>query len=177
VTEWQLDALALLAQNLAAPRATLDIFTGLAELPAVLKCAGVRLRGRLPATQVLGTMRQYHAVVLPISFLPELRQMSELNIATKMSECLASGIPTLAVGPAYAAMVGFLKKHVAALCVTHSSCEAMQSGLTQLRDVELRRALAGAARRVAREQLSTQAMREVWSQGVAELASPQKINS
>jgi len=139
-----------------------------------LKCAGVQLKGRIPSEQVLETMRQYHAIVLPISFLPEMRQMSELNIATKMSECLASGTPTLAVGPAYAAMVRFLKQHTAALCVTEPSAEAMAAGLAQLRDVELRRALARAARTVAREQLSTQAMREVWSQGVAEITKKTK---
>jgi glycosyltransferase involved in cell wall biosynthesis len=177
VEGWQMDVLELVAQSCANAAVTLDIYSGLTELPRGLNFPSVRLKRYVPSGQVVETMRCYDAVLLPISFRSEMRQFSELNFATKMSECLASGVPTLAVGPVYAAMVRFLKQHAAALCVTEPSAEAMAAGLARLRDVELRRELVGAARTVAREQLSTQAMREVWSQGVAELASLQKLNS
>jgi glycosyltransferase involved in cell wall biosynthesis len=171
VTEWQLDALELVAQNCTAAGAMLDIYSGLAQLPDGLRHSCVRLMGRIPAAEVGKTMRRYDAVVLPISFLPELRQMSELNIATKMSECLANGIPTLAVGPPYAAMVRFLEQHAAALCVTEPAAEAVGKALVSLRDVGRRRSLVEAARELVVQQLSTEAMRRVWTQGLAELGS------
>jgi hypothetical protein len=169
VDAWQLDALALVAANLPAAGASLDIYAGLAELPVELRQPTVRLMGRIPAAQVMATMGQYHAVVLPVSFLAQQRNMSELNIATKMSECLASGTVTLAVGPPYAAMLRYLQQHAAALCVTEPTDGAMQEALVKLCDINQRRALADTARSLATQQLSTAAMRAVWVEGLARL--------
>ena len=171
VDTWQMDALALVAANLPASGASLDIYAGLSELPAELRRPSVKLMGRIPAAQVMATMRQYHAVVLPISFRPEQRNMSELNIATKMSECLASGTVTLAVGPSYAAMIRYLEQHAAALCVNQPTDGAMREALTRLGDVNQRRALADTARTLATQQLSTAAMHAVWAQGLAQLSA------
>ena len=171
VDTWQMDALALVAENLPASGAALDLYAGLSELPAELRRPSVRLMGRIPAAQVMATMGQYHAVVLPISFRPEQRNMSELNIATKMSECLASGTVTLAVGPSYAAMIRYLEQHAAALCVNQPTDGAMREALTRLGDVNQRRALADTARTLATQQLSTAAMHAVWAQGLAQLSA------
>ena len=170
VDSWQIDALTLVSDNLSPP-ASLEIFTGLTELPEPLRRDTVRLKGRIPADQVMATMRQYHAVVLPISFSPDQRNMSELNIATKMSECLASGTVTLAVGPPYAAMIRYLQQHSAAICVTQPSADAMGDAFATLGDPQQRAVIATNARTLARQHLSTAAMRAVWQEGAAQLGA------
>ena len=171
VDSWQLDALSLVADSLVESGASLEVYTGLTELPEALRSDTVRLMGRIPADQVMATMRSYHAVVLPISFSPAQRNMSELNIATKMSECLASGTVTLAVGPPYAAMIRYLQQHAAAICVTQPSAAAMGEALASLADPEQLTAIAAKAQTLAREHLSTAAMRAVWREGLAQLGT------
>ena len=170
VDTWQMDALRLVAEQLKAENATLDIYCGLAALPAALNVPGVQLVGRIAPDQVLATMRQYHALVLPISFRPEMRNMSELNIATKMSECLASGVATFAIGPAYAAMIQYLREHDAAICVSDPTIDGMALGFRHLRDEQIRKVVADRARTVAARQLSTGAMQAVWRAARDQLA-------
>ena len=171
ISEWQLDALEIVARQCADTGTTLDIYSGMPNLPASLALSGVRFMGRISADQVAATMRGYHAVLLPISFLPAMRNMSELNIATKMSECLASGTPTLAIGPPYAAMIRFLQEHSAALCVTSPDAQPMRDALATLRNPDTRAAIAANARAVASTQLTTAAMRAVWQEGLAQLGA------
>ncbi len=167
VGDWQLDALAVVAQNMAAAGATLDIYNSLPELPDVLRSGSVRLKGRIAPEKILETMQCYDAVVLPASFRPALRHMTELNIATKMSECLASGTVTLAVGPTYAAMIRFLQKRGAGLCVTDPSPAALATAFARLRDNKERARLIEAARELVEQELCTKAMRNEWLRGVA----------
>src|SRR5688500_11531147 len=89
--DWQLDALVKLGTRLRNLNATLDVFSATSELPDELRLPGVTMRGKLSADEVLHRMRKYDAVVLPISFSEGMRHLTEFNIATKMSECLASG--------------------------------------------------------------------------------------
>lgn len=74
-------------------------------------------------------------------------------------------------GPKYAAMVRLLEEPAAAPCVTEPTAEAIGAALLKLRDTGQRRALAESTRKAVGQQLSTEAMRKVWAQGVAELAS------
>ena len=64
-------------------------------------------------------MRTCDAVVLPISFGESDRNLCEFNVATKLSELLASGTVILAVGPEYAAMTKLLQSAGAAQIVTN----------------------------------------------------------
>ena len=171
VTDWQMDALELVALNCASAGATLDIYSGLPELPENLRCPAVKLMARIPAAQVVDTMSHYQAVVLPISFRQEQRQFSELNIATKMSECLASGTVTLAVGPPYAAMIRLLTQHSAAACVTTLSSDALALALDGLRNTEQWSAWAVAARLLAIRQVSTKVMQDACLRGITELCN------
>ncbi len=113
-------------------------------------------------------MRSYDAVVLPASFEPAVRAMSEFNIATKMSECLASGAVTLFVGPDYSAMGRFLEKHGAAVLVMDNAPSAVIGSIERLRSSQNRRAVLESANLV-QSQMSVAAMHGIWLKGVARL--------
>jgi hypothetical protein len=167
--KWQTDALRLLVDRLEAMGAVLDVYSSFESLPPFLARRGVVFRGRLDVKLVKSAMRSYDAVVLPASFESRLRNMSELNIATKMSECLASGTLTLLVAPPYAAMSRMLGHEEAAVLVTEDSDAAFLSAAQQLRCEPDRARLLGAARRLVESTLSTEAMRQVWLRGSASL--------
>jgi hypothetical protein len=107
-------------------------------------------------------MRTFDGLVLPISFSPQWRHMAEMNIATKMSEYVGSGVPTLVIGPSYAAMVRFLEPTGAALLVTNPSSTGISNALGQLRDPSARSKVLAAATRLSHSNLSQSAMRKIW---------------
>jgi hypothetical protein len=166
---WQLDALALLANGLCAAGAKLDIFSLRGSLPDELQRDTVSLKPPIQADKVLETMRAYDCVVLPISFRPELRHMSEFNIATKMSECLASGTITLVIGPAYAAMVRYLQPTGVACIMTDVRESILAEQLRKLKNVEYRNSILNQAQRLVKSELSTSVMRQRWRDGLVSL--------
>jgi glycosyltransferase involved in cell wall biosynthesis len=169
VAYWQLDALCLLIENLESANADLDIYTGGDSLLQQLQHPRVKHRGRIDPSAILETMRGYDAVVLPASFEPAIRAMSEFNIATKMSECLASGTVTLFVGPDYSAMGRFLEDHGAAVLVMDKSQSAVTGSIERLRSSESRRAVLESARKLVQSQMSVAVMHDIWLKGVARL--------
>jgi glycosyltransferase involved in cell wall biosynthesis len=170
VGPWQLDALGLLGGALESANAKLDIYTAAGSFPQPLQIPRVEFRGGIPPAEIAATMRSYDAVVLPVSFDPALRHMSELNIATKMSECLASGTVTLFIGPEYAAMARYLEGEGAALLVTDAATGTVADAVAQLRDRERRTKLLEAARNLVKSRLSVRTMRQIWLDGVARLS-------
>lgn len=168
VSEWQLGPLVYLTQNLAQIGATLDIYS-FDPPPAELSGALVNYRGPLDRSAVLARMATYDAIVLPISEDNSLRQMTDLNIATKMSECLASGAVTLVLGPSRAAMVSFLKPYDAAIIVDESSVNDLAAGVRTCRDPIVRRRICANAARLVREQLTNEVMRERFEAALASL--------
>ena len=165
--EWQRDALELLLPSVTSGEAMLDVFTS-SHLPENWdRIAGLRRLDPLPPAAVPAIMRECDAVVLPISFMPAMAHMTRLNIATKMAECLASGTPTLLIGPPEAAMTRYLQGTGAAALVTESTPAAARARLRELRDPDMRRALLGAARDLCLKSCSPEAMRAVWRRGTA----------
>jgi hypothetical protein len=110
--------------------------------------------------------------VLPISFRPELRHMSEFNIATRMSECLASGTVTLVIGPENAAMTKFLAPFGAACLTTASSVNELRLVMKNLKCEIYRRGVLTAARNLVIQELSTATMAEKWRRAVQTLSDP-----
>lgn len=163
VAEWQIDAIEAVGKALAAANAQLDIYSGVSQLPIELHQNGICFKGKLKPDQVLPTMRTYDAILLPISFRSKLRNMSEFNIATKLSECLASGVPTIAVGPDYAAMIQFLKEHHAAILSTSSTTEDIVKSLQILRDSEKVTSILNNAHKLVKDHLGSESMRKKWS--------------
>lgn len=169
VGRWQTDSLSLLANALETAGASLDIYAEDNCLPAPLQVHGVRRLGRIEPAEVPSAMREYDAVVLPASFDRSMRNMTELNIATKMSECLASGTVTLFVGPRYAAIARFLEGTGAALIISENTSAAVADAIAKLRSREHRVALLKSARNLVQSKLSIRAMHEIWRKGAAHL--------
>lgn len=162
VAAWQLDTLAKVADALDDNKAELAIYSNVKQLPLQLRKKGVNLMGQLNPADVLSTMRGYDAVLLPISFLDELRNMSVFNIATKMSEYLASRVPILAIGPGYSAMVDYLKNNNAALVVESGKKEDIQNALGLLKDKGVVDQLLVNAQNVVLNETGVAAMQKRW---------------
>jgi glycosyltransferase involved in cell wall biosynthesis len=169
---WQLDGLVRFASALDPSRQQLDIYTPDAKVPAELHLPGVAPKGFLSKETVPSAMRSYDAVLLPLSLNDAHRNLVELNIATKMSECLASGTVTIVFGPSYAAMVRFLRPTGAACVVTGESLTSWPHIADQLRDRNYRRRILDAARSLVRAELSTEVMRRKWRYALEKLTAP-----
>ena len=162
VAAWQIDAIKVFGNVLSNLDAELDIYSGVPQLPEDLKIEHINFKGSLPAYKVQPTMLTYDALLLPISFKSGLRYMSEFNIATKLSECLASGVPTIAVGPEYAAMIKLLKQYQAAIIVTSQNADEATEALEVLHDPEQVSCILKNARQLVSHQTGTNKMREKW---------------
>jgi glycosyltransferase involved in cell wall biosynthesis len=169
VEQWQLDALRLLADCLEPANAQLDIYTASVPDSKALRGSGVRFRERLQPGEIAAAMRDYDAVVLPASFDPAMRHITELSLATKMSECLASGTVSLLIAPPYAAMARYLAGTSAAVVVTEKSAASMGDALVRLRNPAERIAILQAARDLVKARLTTPVMRDIWMAGAARL--------
>lgn len=168
VGTWQIDALRSLAERLELVGADLDIYSSAETIPHL---AGVNYRDRLPPVQIHSVMRNYDAAIIPARFDDRLRHLSVFNIATTMSECLASGTVTIVVAPPYAGMVRFLEGARAAIILCDTSEDGVVEAIARLRRADDRRAILSSARQLVEANLSTAAMRESWEQGAGAVFS------
>ncbi len=165
---WQNDAMELLAPALNRREIALDVFCHNPEaMPPAIKTAGAQLRSGVAAKDVLALCGSYDGVVLPISFKDELRNMSYFNIATKFSECLASGVPTVIIGPSDAVMVKIAAAGQAAVIVDTYSPDAVTHALGVLRDPSKRKNILHAARELLDSEFSTEVMQSRWESSAA----------
>ena len=162
VAAWQLDVLQNVAQAINGTGLLLDIYSNIQSLPDGLRNENINLKANLPPAMVLQTMQQYDALLLPISFLEQMRNMSTFNIATKMSEYLASGVPVVAVGPAYAAMINYLKVNKAAIVVESVGAKPFNEAIAQLQAPDHINEILENARRLAMNETSSAAMKRRW---------------
>ena len=164
VSPWQQDALESLSILIKNDVVKLDIFTNnRASVPLLLQSVGVNICEPIPPELVTLEIRKYDAVLIPIGFSENVRNMSYFNIATKMSECLASGIPTLVIGPKDSAMVSFLSHYDAAILVTSLNEEDIKEALVKLKDSILRQRILNNAHNISKYDLSSNRMREQWA--------------
>lgn len=168
VAAWQKDAMAAVAKAVSGTDVQLDIYSGIDKLPAELDVPGLHFKGSVSPDKVLAQMQNYDAVLLPISFQQKIRNMSQFNIATKMSEYLACGVPLLAVGPPYAAMLHYLNDNHAAVTVASENENDIREGFKQLRNAQYVAELLKNAHKLVVEQVGTQAMRSVWQSVTAQ---------
>src|SRR5262249_48906708 len=143
-----------------------------AYIPTELRLPHVTFKDRLPAEAVPAMMRNYDAIALPVSFESSLRNMSEFNIATKMSECLASGTLTLVIAPTYAVMARLLEEKKAAVVVTEKSTDAIVSAVSRIGDPVCRQQILTAASEFVTGSLTPEAMRRTWEEGTLFLRRP-----
>ena len=169
VWKWQEDALEKLAGALGRLDATLDIYTYHEVKPEIKANPLIRVQEPVSAERVKSLMAEYDGVIILFGFDDDVRALSELNISTKLSECLASGIPTVMVGPEYGAMTQFARQHQC--CVVLSD----MNDPDQVRDFRCaftspqQDQLLEKARWVSENITSTAAMRKVWKEGWSRL--------
>ncbi|MEH6518299.1 MAG: hypothetical protein V7742_16610 [Halioglobus sp.] len=160
---WQNDALDMLLPPLKEQIVSLDVFTHNADaITSELSEAGARLHSGVPVNRVLEHASQYDALVLPISFQDGLRNMSYFNIATKFSEYLSSGVPSLVIGPSDAVMVDIVKRSKAGFVVDTNSKTQMFEILETLRDGSARREVVQSALELCAREFSLEIMRSRW---------------
>jgi hypothetical protein len=161
---WQNDAMSLLTPLVKSGKVTLDVYTRNVEaMPVALRDAGATVRSGIPEDQVLERSGSYDAVVLPVSFLPELRNMSYFNVATKFSECLASPVPTLLLGPHDSAMVRIAREASACFVADRPDEGLVAETIERMRDTRIRLLVKKSERALLENQFLNQIMHERWS--------------
>lgn len=166
VAAWQIDALKAVAGALAGTTAQLDIYSGVAKLPAELAKDNIHLKESLAPQLVPDQIRKYDAVLLPISFQQKMRNMSQFNIATKMSEYLACGVPIIAIGPPYAAMIQYLAGNEAAIIVAADHPDEIKDAFKLLKNPQLIAGVLQNAQKLVKQHVGSQPMRAVWEEVV-----------
>ena len=163
IWDWQRDALARLVAHLGQLNATLDLYV-FHDPPSELRSPLVSLRPPVQAKDVLARTREYDGVVIPASFNDNLRHLTELNIATKLSECYASGTVPVIVAPVHAAMARFAREYGGALVVSDFANSCQMDALRNLKNPDFRTRILREARQVADSQCSSAVMRRRWTQ-------------
>jgi glycosyltransferase involved in cell wall biosynthesis len=162
MSKWQKAPLIALAARLADVNARLDLYSHDPIYPELRTQPRVTHHGAVAADRVVAVNQDYDGVVIPISPEPGLRSMTRLNIATKMSECLASGTVSVVIGPSDAAMSEFVAARDAGLVCPFPLTTSWIARLALLRDEGFRRKVIINALEVARHELSVRAMQEHW---------------
>ena len=171
VSAWQLDPLLAVANSLNGTNTQFHIYSAIENLPDELCVGGVYFKGRLDPGEVLHVMQNYDAILLPVSFKDEMRSLSTFNIATKMSEYLASGVPILAIGPAYAAMIQYLKTNDAALLVESGNEDDIKNAFKLFNDKAKISAILENAKNLVLNETGTLPMRKRWEEALNKLPS------
>ncbi|KER09756.1 MAG: hypothetical protein HY22_09205 [[Candidatus Thermochlorobacteriaceae] bacterium GBChlB] len=158
---WQSDAIERMVPHLKKNAAKLDIYS-FQKISEKMRCEEVSQKSPVEATQVQRLMRTYDAVIIPISFDDSCRNLSELNYSTKMSECLAAGVPVLAIGPPYAGMIRFLRERDCAIIIDDPSNESQWESLKKIKEYSFRKKILDNALLVSQRETSVSAMRMKW---------------
>lgn len=162
---WQNDAIELLAPQLKNKRISLDIYSNnSSSTPEIIVKAGANLCDGVSPSEVAKLCKTYDGLVLPISFKSDLKNMSYFNIATKFSECLGAGVPTLVIGPPDAIMVKIAKKHSAAIIVDETGDESMEHAIDRLYDSAVRLQTVQSALKLVQKEYSHDVMRSRWQE-------------
>jgi hypothetical protein len=163
--KWQEDALERLIDILNRLDADLHIFSFSNASDKVRSHARVKIMEPVSSDAVMAIIRTYDGVVVPYGFADELKPLSVLNISTKLSECLASGIPTVLVGPEDGAMTRFAREYNCAIILSDFQNPEQIVSFKEAFKPERKEGLLKNARWVSDNITSTSAMRKVWNEG------------
>jgi len=95
--------------------------------------------------------------------------MSYFNIATKFSECLGAGVPTLMIGPPDAIMVKIADRESAAVVVDRCEPASMNDAIDKLFDTNERNHVSRQALKLVQREFSYDVMRSRWNNNAAAL--------
>jgi glycosyltransferase involved in cell wall biosynthesis len=108
IHSWQTDAISMLFPLLDTNKVEIHIYSH-QNLPASLIRHGIFYKGALNHDELKTVIKFYDGILLPNSFDSKYRNMVEFNIATKMTEAIASGTVPVVIAPEYSAMSNFVK--------------------------------------------------------------------
>lgn len=112
-------------------------------------------------------LRGGDVAVIAYNFDDASKTYTRYSLANKLPECLASGAPLLAVGPADVATLATLEQHGAGSCVNSDSVDAIAKALARLAaSPELRRKIGEKGRRVAFSHFSLRAAQDTLAQSL-----------
>jgi len=136
VGRWQNDALEFLLPALRSGLAEIDIYTRSPDLlPESFRALSTcRVCEPIAFNSIPQKTMEYDAMVLPISFKNELRNMSFFNVATKFSDCIGAPIPTIIIGPEDSIMVKHAREYEAFLVVDKNDPREIEAALAKTRD-------------------------------------------
>lgn len=80
-------------------------------------------------------VKLYHEadlLVIPASFRKESYDHYQYSIPTKLTECLASAVPTLCYGPDGMAAVQFCKNHDLGICISSKDPDVLKTSITNI---------------------------------------------
>jgi hypothetical protein len=136
VGRWQNDALEFLLPSLNSGLAEIDIYTRSPELlpESFLALSTCRVCEPIASNSINLKSMEYDAMVLPISFKDELKNMSFFNVATKFSDCIGAPIPTIIIGPKDSIMVKHAREYGAFFVVDKNEPREIEAALAMTRD-------------------------------------------
>lgn len=127
--------------NFSATGYSLDIYTG-EKRPEILSklsaCPSIRLHGFVTGDEYKKAFDSADVFVHVESFEEENRERVRYSVSTKIIECLASGRPLLAYGPADIASMSYLRRNNCA-AIAHSPDELRTALKAVLCDEEFRK--------------------------------------
>ena len=161
---WQNDAIEGLVPHILDKTCELNIFTrNLAQIPDSLRnLPSVLVHNPIDSNDICKVSRNFDAMVLPISFKEELKNMSFFNIATKFSDCIGAPIPTILIGPSDSIMMKTAKKYEAFASVESLDFSAMNEALQKLSNPNVRAAMLAGRRLAFKEMCGVDVMATRW---------------
>lgn len=136
VGRWQNDALEFLLPSLNSGLAEIDIYTRSPELlPEFFRALPTcRICEPVPPNLITQKSSEYDAMLLPVSFKDELKNMSYFNVATKFSDCIGAQIPTIIIGPEDSIMVKHAREYGAFFVIDANDPSKIEDALAKTRD-------------------------------------------
>lgn len=80
----------------------------------------------VPNSEIPALLKSAHVLYLPISTDSQTQKFTRYSMSTKMGEYLASGVPTIYLGPQGIAMTEFLQAHDCAQVLTTDDVQALE---------------------------------------------------
>jgi hypothetical protein len=105
---------------------------------------------------------EYDAMLLPVSFKDELKNMSYFNVATKFSDCIGAQIPTIIIGPEDSIMVKHAREYGAFLVINANDQSKIEDALAKTRDPVQQTKLYGGRVRAFHNFCSREIMNSRW---------------
>jgi glycosyltransferase involved in cell wall biosynthesis len=129
--------------------------------PALTACRVVRLGGTLAPDEVLPTLREADVLLHVEAFDDTIRAYTRLSLSTKIPQCMSSGRPILAYGPAELASVRYVEECGCGRVVGSDDSSALAAAVKELAlDAGLRQRLGRRGWEIAHQRHNAQKERE-----------------